>query len=85
MLGVIEDLKRLKPIIEKLFEDNIAYLSYWESEAPFHGWLWEKDGRTMKDMATVTNGITNHFIDIYTLILAGLGEKMVDDDENSRK
>ena len=32
MKGVINDLIKLKPIIEKLYHNKIFYLNYWASE-----------------------------------------------------
>lgn len=74
MYGVKADLKRLKSIIEKIYDEDIFYLSHWKSECPYHGWSWSDDNNALTDMATVTDGITEKFLEIYALILAGLGE-----------
>lgn len=76
MKGVIQDLEKLKPLIEEFYDKYIFYLNYWESECPYFGWDWSKDDGKMKDMAIVTRGITEHFHQIYALILAGLGERI---------
>lgn len=73
MYGVMSDCEKLKPIIEELYNKHIFYLSYWESEAPFHGWSWSEDDGTMANMAKITDGITERFKEIYALILSGLG------------
>lgn len=75
MQGCYNDLKRLKPIIEKLYDEHIFYLSYWKSDCPYFGWEWGKDGGSMKNQAIITDGITEKIEEIYALILAGLGEK----------
>lgn len=77
MEGVKKDLENLKPIIQRLYDENIFYLGYWESECPFHGWDWSKDDGSMSSMAYICDEITNKFEEIYALIKIGLGE-----DEN---
>ena len=74
MAGVYSDLRELKTIIENLYNDHIFYLSYWENDAPYFGWDASSD--SYKNMAAITDGITNKVKEIYALILAGLGEKM---------
>lgn len=74
MYGVYNDLKMLKPIIEKIYDENIFYLSYFASDAPFMGWTCEQ----IHSMLKITNGITEKFEEIYALILCGLGEKLDD-------
>lgn len=80
MEGVKKDLEKLKPLIEDFYDKYIFYLDYWEGECAYFGWDWSKDDGRMKNQAAVTRGITEHFYQIYALILAGLGEKM--DDES---
>lgn len=74
MEGVKKDLENLKPIIQRLYDENIFYLSYWESECPFHGWDWSKDNGSMSSMAYICDEITDKFEEIYALIKIGLGE-----------
>ena len=76
MQGCYDDLKKLKPIIEELYDKHIFYLSYWKSECPYFGWDWSKDDGTLKNQENITNSITNKIEEIYALILAGLGEKL---------
>ena len=76
MGGVHDDLKKLKPIVEKIYDEHIFNLSYWENECPYHGWDWSKDNGKMKNMAIITDEITKKFLEIYALILSGLGEKL---------
>ena len=76
MSGIRSSLEELKPIIEKLYDDNIFYLSDWKSECVYHGWSWNKDDGSMENMRTITDGITQKFEEIYALILSGLGEKI---------
>ena len=71
--GVLSDLKKLKEDIEKLYDDKVFYLSYWENECPFHGWVWSEDDGTMKNMKFITDTITDKFLEIYSLILLGIG------------
>lgn len=75
MQGCYNDLKKLKPIIEKLYDEHIFYLSYWKSDCPYFGWEWSKDDGSMKNQAIITDSITEKIEEIYALILAGLGEK----------
>ena len=74
MMGVYQDLQKLKLIIEELYDKHIFYLSYWESDAPYFGWDASND--KYKNMAAITDGITERFKEIYALILAGLGEEI---------
>ena len=76
MKGVYDSLEELKPLIEQFYDENIFYLSYWKGECAFHGWSWAEDDGTMKNMAKITDEITDKFKEIYALILAGLGERM---------
>lgn len=79
MKGVAQDLQKLKPIIEKFYDENIFYLSYWKNDAMYHGWNWIKDKQTLENQAKITDGITQKFLEIYALILAGLGEEIEDE------
>ena len=74
MSGVHKDLENLKPIIEELYDKHIFYLTYFLSDAPYHG--WDRQSESMKNMEAITEGITQKVVEIYALILAGLGEKM---------
>jgi len=76
MEGVHNDLLKIKPVIENIYDKYIFYLSYWKEECAYHGWDWSKDDGSMSGMAKITDGITNRFLEIYALILAGLGENM---------
>ena len=80
MTGVHDDLLDLKPIIEKLYDDKIFYLNYWKSECVWHGWDWSKDGETMANMDKITTGITDKFLEIYAMILGGLGKRCGKED-----
>lgn len=80
MTGVRDNLLDLKPIIEKLYDDKIFYLDYWQSECAWHGWDWSKDDGTMANMAKITTGITDKFLEIYAMILGGLGERCEKED-----
>jgi len=75
MQGCYKDLERLKPVIEKLYDEHIFYLSYWKSDCPYFGWEWGKDDGSMKNQADITDGITRKIEEIYAIILAGLGER----------
>ena len=82
MTGVHDDLLDPKPIIEKLYDDKIFYLNYWKSECVWHGWDWSKDGETMANMDKITTGITDKFLEIYAMILGGLGERCEKKDDD---
>ena len=73
MAGVHEDLKNMKKRIEKDYIDNIFYFDYWEDECCFHGWEWSKDNGIMKSQKYITDGIVNRYLEMYALILLGLG------------
>ena len=75
MQGCYNDLEKLKPIIEKLYDEHIFYLSYWKSDCPYFGWDWSKDNGSMKNQADITDGITHRIEEVYALILSGLGER----------
>ena len=72
MVGVINDLQKLKPILERLYDENIFYLSYWRGECVFHGWDAQSD--SVKSMERITDGITQKIEEAYALVLTGLGE-----------
>ena len=72
MAGVHDDLVRLKAVIEKIYEEDIFYLSYFSTDAPYMGWT----GKELSTMLQITDGITQKFKEIYALILCGLGEKL---------
>lgn len=71
MRGVYADLAKLKPVIEKIQEEYIYLLCYYESDAIFCGWADRQD--EMKNMSFITHEIQNKFTEIYALILLGLG------------
>lgn len=73
MVGVHKDLENMKERIEKDYVDNIFYLDYWEGECVWHGWIWSEDDGAMKSQKYITDGITNRYLEIYALILLGLG------------
>jgi 5'-deoxynucleotidase YfbR-like HD superfamily hydrolase len=75
MHGVRRDLEKLKPVIEQLYDDSIFYIDYWVSKCPYHGWEWNEDDGRLKSQKDITEGIRQKFMEIYALILAGLGEK----------
>lgn len=72
MIGVCNDLAKLKPVIEEIYEKNIFYLSYFATDGPYFGWT----GKDLNPMLQITDGITWKFQEIYALILCGLGEKL---------
>lgn len=78
MSGVHKDLEKLKPVVEELYDNHIFYLTYFLSDAPYHG--WDRQSEPMKNMEAITEGITQKVKEIYALILAGLGEKMEEDE-----
>ena len=80
MQGVYKDLQKLKPLIEKFYDDYIFYLDYWINDASYHGWDWSEDDGRMENQATITDRITEKFKEIYALILAGLGERCENND-----
>ena len=82
MNGVKKDLENLKPIIQRLYDENIFYLDYWETECPYHGWDWSEDDGSMKSMAYICDEISNKFEEIYALILIGLGEDIKEDKDD---
>lgn len=80
MQGCHNDLEKLKPIIEKLYDEHIFYIDYWVSECMYHGWDWSKDSGKLKSQKDITEGIRRKFMEIYALILSGLGEKCEERD-----
>lgn len=72
MAGVYNDLAKLKPVIEEIYEKNIFYLSYFATDGPCFGWT----GKDLFHMLQITDRITQKFKEIYALILCGLGEKL---------
>lgn len=72
MVGVHDDLAKLKPVIEEIYEKNIFYLSYFATDGPYFGWT----GKELFHMLQITDRITQKFKEIYALILCGLGDKL---------
>lgn len=79
MEGVFNDLKELKPAIEELYDNKIFYLSYFATDAPYFGWIGKEAQEKIEEMLKITDAISQKFIEIYALILAGLGEVMEDE------
>lgn len=42
MRGVFNNLKKLKPIIEVLYDDKIFDISHFADDAPFFGWVGDE-------------------------------------------
>ena len=78
MQGVRDDLIALKSSIEDLYSEDIFYLGYWEGECPHYGWSWTRDREQLTKQKNVTSSIDQKFLEIYALILAGLGERCKD-------
>lgn len=82
MEGVYNDLIKLKPVIEDIFDKKIFYLDFWRCNCGYHGWDWTKDDGTMKNMENITKGIIYKFLEIYAMILGGLGERCEKEDND---
>ena len=76
MRGTLEALKKLKLLIEKFYDDHIFYLDYWQTDACYFGWSWSEHRDELSNQKAITEGITQKFLEIYALILCGLGEKI---------
>lgn len=70
MSGFYKDLVKLKSEIEKFYDDNVFYLGYSLDDAPFHGW----EGKELEEMKEIDREIHNRFLEIYAIILCGIGE-----------
>ena len=81
MKGVYNDLIKLKPVIENVFDDHVFFLDFWRADCGYHGWDWSKDDGTMANMSKITTGITDKFLEIYAMILGGLGERCEKEDK----
>lgn len=73
MEGVYRDLEDMKERIEEDYMENIFYLDYWEGECVWHGWIWSEDTGVMQSQKYITEGIINRYLEMYALILLGLG------------
>ena len=73
MVGFHKDLKNMKERIEKDYVNNIFYLDYWEGDCGYFGWNWSKDDGTLASQKYITDSIINRYLEIYALILLGLG------------
>ena len=83
MVGVYDDLMALKPIIEELYSSKIEDLDRWTDDAPYFGWSWKYHNESMKNMLEIDKRIQDKFIEIYALILIGLGEEIEEDKLNA--
>lgn len=73
MVGFHKDLKNMKERIEKDYVDNIFYLDYWEGDCGYFGWDWSKDDGRLESQKYITEGIISRYLEMYALILLGLG------------
>ena len=69
----LRGLRMREAYMEKIYRENVFYLTRWISDCGFHGWKWSEDDGRMQSMADITNGITDKFKEIYALILCDLG------------
>lgn len=74
MVGVHNDLQKLKPVIEKVYDEYIFWLSSFSADARYMGWTKAE----IDEMLAITDGITEKFYQIYALILVGLNEDLED-------
>jgi len=70
MKGFYEDLIRIKQDVEKLFNNRVYFLGYPLDDAPFHGW----DEESLKNMHDIDNAVRNKVLELYAILLQGLGE-----------
>ena len=80
MQGPYNDLKKLKPIVEDVYDNYVFWLDSWKSDCFYMGWDREKDKEILDAQEALTKGITEKFKEIYALILAGLGETCTEKD-----
>lgn len=70
MSGFYNDLKTLKPEIEKIYDNHVFNLGYGLDDAPYHGW----DGENLKGMREIDREICKRFQEIYAIILCGISD-----------
>lgn len=74
MLGVKNDLQRIKDEFIKLYNPLINYLTYFISEAGYHGWDYQDE--KFQNMVNLTKDIQKKFLEIYALTEIGLGNEI---------
>lgn len=70
MTGVHKDLVRLKDKFEQFYDEAVYDQGWILSDAPYFGW----DAKSLKDMDRLTSEIKKKAIEMYALILIGLGK-----------
>ena len=70
MTGVNKDLKRAKEKFEQFYDEAIWEQGWCLTDAPYFGWGID----AIKDMMRITDGIQRKALELYALILVGLGE-----------
>lgn len=85
MKGIYDDLTDLKSRIESLYTEKVFDLDSWTDDAPYHGWSWKDNYDELQNIIEITGGIEDRFIEIYSLILLGLGEEIEDTPEDSKQ
>ena len=77
MAGVHEDIKRLKNLLSEIYDEFIFLLSYWATDAPYHGWLWsnEEHAKMMRPQLQLTDDLTHKWQEMYAMCLKALGER----------
>lgn len=83
MQGVEKDILSLKEKLEELYTSIGFHLSYWQMDCGYHGWSWAKDDGSMKAQAMLTDGIQNELLQLYAMVLKGLGLKMKGDQNDA--
>ena len=82
MVGVNADIKKLKGLLETIYDGFVFWLSYWETESVYHGWLWsdEANAKMMRPQKALTDGLTHKWIEMYAMCLKALGERMEEEE-----
>lgn len=75
MAGVKEDLEKLEKILLNMYAERIEYLTYFISEAGYHGWDYNTD--KFKNMVHITKSIEEYFLKMYVLVEKGLGKGLI--------
>jgi hypothetical protein len=83
--GVYDNLLNLKTEIEKFYDAFIFYLDYWKTDAPFFGFCKDTHKEAFDRTDYITREITKRFLEIYALILIGLGEETESNSESEKK
>ena len=82
LLGLYNDLEKLKKELLKIYDKNIYHLGHSLSDIDYMG--WDYNSIPVKNMIKITTDIQEHFLKMYVLVEKGLGNEILIDRDRFR-